>query len=915
MLAPLLRSGFPLLLTAFLSLGSDTLSAAETCPNGPLCALHRFSIPAQPLSQALLAFSRQSGLAVLASSELDLARDAPPLDGEMAAREALEYLLRDSGLTFRQVNDQGLVLVPAPVKASRREPVTADEEKKPYLDEVVVVASKRRTNLQETPMTVTAIGAKQLQAYRADSLFKLAELVPSLAATRNGDHTASMLYLRGIGSDNYTEAGDSGVATHIDGIYSSRSQGSSALLYDLDRVEVLRGPQGTLFGRNATAGVINYHTARPEAEAFSRFSATFGNYQRRKLNGVVNLPLAGEWALRAAFASDEADGYTEPARGSRFVKSSDRYNNTDRLGVRLSSSWQVNDGINWWASYERFEDRGAGSLPAADHDTPVLLDTPGATDLAQDTVRSRLHWTLENGVGLTYIAGYSRMHRSQIWDGDRSGALGSETDPLQYHQSNHTVWAHHRSVQHELQLKSSDDVPLRWLIAYFDFAEHNDIRFDLEHQSPDGSGWGGAPSHSFQQPDRGSRLSAVYGQVDIDLPHRWQLSAGARSGRDRRYDRGGRNIGCPDLIRSDRGGVLGEVAVNQDSAAEGQCFVTNYNDVSQSWNSTTVMARLSYHLNEQALLYLLYAEGFKPGIVQDGGSLAGAYTGTDDPAYRTALTELIATNNSDDPDARAYVEPETSANLELGFKLSFLGNAMTLNGALFNTRYRDLQVSGVTVDNFGFERIHSTNAASATIRGMELELNWATSLSGRLSGFLSLLDARYDHFLAIDNDFPGYGQTWNPSTGNAEIPDQVDFSGNQLKQAPELSFALHYTHSVTVPDVARFTSRLGVRYSDRVYFDEANREQRSGLLLDNSSGLWVEDPNGPAAIVDYQPAYWMWDASVRIEPPAGHWWMELYGENLTDELVRYDVQTPEVSQPEFYLAPPRTFGLRLGVEL
>lgn len=915
MLATRTRSGFPLLLAAFLGAGGALSYAAETVPAATPqpYAPFRFNIPPQPLSQALLEFSRQSGLAVLASSELDLTGKSPPLNAEIPAREALALLLDGSGLTFRQVDGQGLVILPAPASRVGRAGASAKTaEEGPYLDEVVVVASKRPTKLQETPMAVTALGDELLQGRQIDGLFKLVRQVPSLEIARNGDHTASMLYLRGVGSDNYTEAGDPGLATHVDGIYSSRNQGSSAMLYDLGRVEVLRGPQGTLFGRNSTAGVINYHTARPEQEAFSRFGATFGNYRRRKLTGVVNLPVTDDWALRLAGASDEADGYTRFAPGSASAGA--RYNNADRFGYRLSSSWRASDSLNWWSSYERFEDRGAGSLPVADHHTPVRIDTPGETDLVQDTVRSRLEWTLDNGMGLTYIAGYSRMHRSQDWDGDRSGALGSETDPREYHQSNRTVWADHISRQHELQLKSDDDQPLRWLLAYFDFSERNDIRFDLEHQTSDGSGWGGAPAHSFQQPDRGSRLSAFYGQLDIDLPHQWQLSAGARTGRDRRYDRGGRNIGCPDLIRSDRGGDLGQVAVNRESAAEGQCFVSNYNDVSQSWDSTTTMARVSWRPRPRALLYLLYAEGFKPGIVEDGGSLEGVYAGADDPRFRAALADLIATNNSDNPQARAYVEPETSTNLELGFKLGLLDGAMTLNGALFNTHYRDLQVSGVAVDERGFERVRSTSAASATIRGLELELNWATSLNGHLGGFLSLLDARYDRFLGVDNDFPRYGQTWNPSAGDTDIPDLVDFSGNQLKQAPKLSFGLNYSHSVTFRGLARLTSRLGVRYSDRVYFDEANRGWRSGKLLDNRTGLWVEDPNGPAASIDFQPAYWLWDAGIRIEPSAGNWWVELYGENLTDELVRYDVETPELARPEFYLAPPRTLGVHLGVQ-
>jgi len=870
-----------------------------------------FDIPAQPLAQALLTFSEQSGLAILLASPITLSQQSIALAGQMPSMSALSKLLEGSGLTYKSVLGQGLVIVP--VQSAADTPQKALPTLKPLLEEVVVIASKRATNLQDSPLTLTAISGHTISEQQINGVSKLVQYVPSLQVARNGDHSASMLYLRGVGSDNYTEAGDSGVATHVDGIYSSRSQGSAVMLYDLERIEVLRGPQGTLFGRNSTGGVINYHTARPSNQLEARVNFTLGNYQRRKFDGMLNLPVNERWALRAAVASDQAQGYTNFASGSATVDADKRYNNTELFGYRLSSDWQVSDDSNWWLSYERFEDSGNGSLPVVDYDTPVLIDTPGKTGLHQSSVRSQFDWSLSPALQFSYIAGYSHMSRNQDWDGDRTGAVGSETNTLEYHQSNNTVWSEHRSYQHELQIKNSDDHAVRWLLAYFDFSEKNGIRFDLEHQNELGSGWGGAPSHSFQQPNRGSEFQALYGQLDVDLSDRWTLSAGARTGRDRRYDEGGRNIGCPDLIQADRKGSIGPVAVNKASATPGQCYVSNYNDVSQSWQSTTYMARVEYRPVSDVLLYLLYAEGFKPGIIEDGRALSGVFSGANDPAFQGALSELITKNNGSDGPIQAYVEPETSQNLELGFKLDLLDSRMTLNGALFYTRYLDLQVSGVAVNSDGVETVSSTNAASATIRGLELELNWASSRQGRVSGFISLLDAHYDKFLGVDNDFPSYGQTWNPSANDPNIPDLVDFSGNQLKQAPKVSLGLNYSHRLTLQDGFTLTPRLDVRYSDEVFFNEENRVDRPGQLLDNRTGLWIADPNGAAADIDRQPAYWLWGAALKLEALAGDWWLELYAKNITDEQVRYDVQSPERASPEFYLAPPRTFGLNLGM--
>ncbi|WP_299594290.1 TonB-dependent receptor [uncultured Microbulbifer sp.] len=890
----------------------DTGPSAADSSNAPT---YLFQIPAQPLDQALLAFSSQTGLAVMVATAQDQSANtpdepAPRVSGEYTAEAAMQQLLVQTDFRFRRVDGQGMVILPPKVEPAPRE---MEPEDKPapraLLEEVEVVASKRRTNLQQTPMTVTAISGATLEERNIDSLQALAAEVPSLQVQRNGDHTASMLYLRGVGSDNHTEAGDSGVATHVDGIFSSRVQGSAVLLYDLDRVEVLRGPQGTLFGRNSTGGVINYHTARPQQAWSSDVSVSVGNYNLQKLNAVANVPLTEDFALRWATVSERADSYTDYTSDSVYADRANRYNNTDLFSHRLSASWQITESVDWWLSYERFEDRGAGSLPVVDYETPVTIDTPGYTRLDQDALRSRLEWDLAAGHSLVYIAGYGFTSRQQDWDADRLGAVGSETDPAIYHQSNRTVWSEYRARQHELQLKSPDDRRLRWLLAYFNFAEKNAIRFDLEHQEPDGSGWGDAPAHSFQQPDRGTRLDAFYSQLDYDLTPQWQISAGARTGRDQRYDRGGRNVACPDLIRSDRGGELGPIAVNRESAAPDQCFVANYNDVDQTWRSTTAMARLSYQPSDQTLLYLHYAEGFKPGIVQDGAKLSGTFSGREDPGFDGALKALIARNNN----GAAFVGPETSANLEVGFKLGLLDGGMTLNGALFDTRYRDLQVSGIAVAEDGTELIRSTNAPSATIRGVELELNWASSLNGRLAGFLSVIDARYDHFLAVDNEFPLYGQTWNPGAGNPQVPDLLDFSGNRLKQVPKVSLGLNYRHGVTLGNWGRATGRVGLRYASSMYFDEANRGDRTGILLDNRTGQWIDDPAGPAPDVDRQPAYSLWNAGLKMQPAVGNWWLDIYGVNLTNIAVANDVQEADIAVPEYYYGAPRTFGLRIGL--
>lgn len=870
-----------------------------------------FRIASQLLTQALLEFSAQSGWAVLMPSSIDPNLMSAPLHATAAPIEGLSQLLSGSGLTFKSVGEQSVVIVEPAQRRQRRSSVRNDDGRA-VLEEVTVTAGKRVSSLQDTPMAITALDYQTLIDNRITGLFDFASLVPSLQVVRNGDHTASMLYLRGVGADNPTEAGDSGVATHVDGIYTSRSQGTAVLLYDLEQIEILRGPQGSLFGRNATSGVINYHSVKPVSNLEAHLDLTLGDFDYYALEAMVNVPVSETWSLRIAGAAQQRDGLLEFAPGSVSNDAADQYNNLDLNSYRLTSLWQPRDDLSWWVAGERYRNRGNGSLPAVDYDTPVLVDTLGSTDLTVDSYRSRIQWQAPSDIQVTYIAGYSEMTRNQLWDGDGNSPVGSETDPAYYHQSNHTVWSDHYSWQHELQVKSADELRLRWLLAYFYFEEESDIRFDLEHQDTDGSGWGGAASHSFQQPHRGSQFEAFYGQLRFDLNTRWALSVGARSGTDTRFDEGGRNIGCPDLIRADRGGDLGAIAVNRDSASADQCFVTTYNDVEKRWHSTTYMARMEYRPNANQLYYLMMAEGFKPGIVEDGNGVSGVFEGSTTPEFVQALDQVIAMNNGNDERTSAYIGPEESRNWELGFKLDLLERALTLNGALFHTSYNDLQVSTVALDVAGSEVFRSSNAASATIDGLELELNWATSLNGQLSGHVSFLDARYDEFLAVDSSFPQYGQTWNPSANNLDVPDLVDFSGNRMKQAPKSRFSLSYKHHFEIAGRAKLTPLLRVTYSDEVFLSAANRQQRSGRLLDNRTGLWVDDPNGSATDIDLQPAYWQWDASLVFAPYHGRWQVEGFVRNLTDELIRYDVHAPDASQPLFYLAPPRTLGLKFS---
>jgi iron complex outermembrane receptor protein len=181
-------------------------------------------------------------------------------------------------------------------------------EQAPQLDEVVVTAQRRSENLQKTPLTISAVTGEKLESQGIKTVVDLANQVPALQITSSGGG-AAQIFLRGIGSTNTTEVGDPAVAYHIDGIYIARSTSVGALFYDIDRVEVLRGPQGTLYGRNATAGAINVITKQPKFDYEASGSIDVGNYGAITTSGMVNVPVSETLAVRAAFQQSRHDGY------------------------------------------------------------------------------------------------------------------------------------------------------------------------------------------------------------------------------------------------------------------------------------------------------------------------------------------------------------------------------------------------------------------------------------------------------------------------------------------------------------------------------------------------------------------------------------------------------------------------------
>ena len=180
------------------------------------------------------------------------------------------------------------------------------------LEIISVTATKRKTKLMETPVAITALTEAELKKNGVNNIKDIANLVPSLDISTATDQSAPVISMRGVRSTNLTELGDPAVGVHLDGVYSPRMQGALALMYDIDRVEALRGPQGTLFGRNSTVGSINVISAKPQFENFfGNVNVEAGKYNKQNIDGVVNIPINEEFAVRFAAKGLKRDSYLE----------------------------------------------------------------------------------------------------------------------------------------------------------------------------------------------------------------------------------------------------------------------------------------------------------------------------------------------------------------------------------------------------------------------------------------------------------------------------------------------------------------------------------------------------------------------------------------------------------------------------
>ena len=357
-----------------------------------------------------------------------------------------------------RLRDALMVLVALSASANSQE-AAVDKE---TIDEIIVTATKRETSLMETAVAVSAFGQESLDNQGVKNLLDIGDLVPNMQIALSPTDSGVQVVVRGLTSNNFTEIGDPTVAMHFDGLYSPRPQAGLALMYDVERVEISRGPQGTLFGRNSTAGSVNVISARPNFDKQEgKIEVEVGKYAQRTVKGWFNLPVNDVLALRASVLKETADtwynqtqdkfdlawdtdgdGSTTGAydvaadgipnvdqRRNRPVSDSDAYGSVDRSGARLGMRFEPSRDISLDLIADYFQDKSPGGLSlkdcekaestffACDHDQwDVSVNVPGEMDMTMLGLSSVLTWDINEDVVFEGRIGYSQQKRSQVHD-------------------------------------------------------------------------------------------------------------------------------------------------------------------------------------------------------------------------------------------------------------------------------------------------------------------------------------------------------------------------------------------------------------------------------------------------------------------------------------------------------------------
>jgi iron complex outermembrane receptor protein len=636
------------------------------------------------------------------------------------------------------------------------------------IPEVVVTAQRTASLESKTPVAMTALSGRQLVETGIDRPSDLAARLPDVHL--DGAADGLKITIRGVTSGDMTAKGDPSAAFMLDGIYIARPQIQNLSFYDLERVEVLRGPQGTLYGRNTTAGAVNVISNAPSQVREGEVSVAAGNYASRQASAMLNIPVSDMLALRAALAYNKHDSYLIDAQGGGHHLGLDR----DDLSLRLSAKLALGRAASLLlrVDHSTVRDDNDDIVPDSNFysgvasGTPIWRDTgtrgqltnafiapnarpeQGVGHKTTSGVSAELAWDL-GAATLTYLGGHRRYDDDYLVNyyyrvapdfalGVRQNFSGSSTQD-----------------SHELRIATNGDGPLKAQAGLYYFRERTDQVYAFRDLEPLGL----PPYYVFPDDPIAARSKAAFGQATYSVSEQLRLTAGARYTDDQKSRTGSTNF-------------------QQAPAFNPATDFRLLNAAAIGTHDTTWRLGGEFDLAPATLLYGSVATGYKAGGFNDG-CLAGAN-----------LRGLACPTSVAVPAGTLFYRPERLTATELGLKSRFWDNRASLNVAAFHYDYKDLQLSGVAVVQ-GAPRYVTTNAGVASVKGLEIDGQVNPTAADRVHYGLTLLDAHYVSY----------------------TPDGLhSWAGDKLDRSPSNVLSLGYEHAFRLAD-GRLTAGIASRRS------------------------------------------------------------------------------------------------------
>lgn len=674
----------------------------------------------------------------------------------------MEYIIYNRGpqLKYNRICASTFALV---VGLSLSSPTFAQAEDPTELAEgdIVVTATRTESLASKTPVALTAVSGQSLMTAGITNPTALAEQVPNLSIDRNN---GLQITIRGVTSTDTTEKGDPSAAFMSDGIYLARVQALEVSFFDVQRVEVLRGPQGTLFGRNTTAGLVNVISNKPKLGMFGgSLDMSYGNFDTQQITGVINLPVNDRIAIRAAANYDRRDSYL--IAGPNWTTSLDPFKKN--ISGRLSSLFDLGDGeLVVRGDYSLMKGVTTNEVPTsnffANFSTPgvdptyiggngskavrtldAIYDGPQSRDNSTWGILADLSYDL-GPVTVNYLGSYREFKARE----DSVSILGTGL-PATTNRFDGDYWQNSQ----ELRLSTNSSGPIKAQMGLYYFKEKSGIDFflfGLLAPTPGDPGY----AFGFPQDPTISESWAAFGQVTYEVTDSLRLTGGLRYSHD-------------DKSRRGFTAICGSTACNQPGDS------VTPNAARRKFSKTTWRAGADFDLNTRTMLYGVIATGYKAGGFNDGCE---------------AGTDPVCTLPAD----ALYYNPETLTSYEAGIKTRFLDNAVRLNASIFHYDYKGIQLSQLA-DLCGGPCTVTTNAASSKVDGFEIEGVIAPAPSSKFDFSVAWLDARYSDFVPV----PG-----------------VDWSGKKLDRSPSFTFSAGYTHTVNLANGGSIQAGVRTRVSD-----------------------------------------------------------------------------------------------------